>query len=109
MKTFSQGTPREENFVDRGMIQGKKRAILRLGKTHGAYNFRVFGSVARNAATSESDVDILVDLKRGRSLMDLGALLMDLQDLLGKKVDVLTEKMLHTSIRERVLRESVPL
>jgi hypothetical protein len=69
----------------------------------------VFGSAARGEAGAESDVDILVDLDADRSLLDLGGLLMDLQDLLGRKVDVVTENALHWYIRDRVLQEALPL
>ncbi len=68
-------------------------------------NIRVFGSVARGEADSKSDIDLLVDLEPGRSLFDLGGLLMDLQDLLGHKVDVVTER----GLRERVMKEAIPL
>ena len=70
---------------------------------------RIFGSVARGEAKLDSDVDVLVDLEPGRSLLDLGGLLMDLRDLLGCNVDVVTEKGLRERIRDRVLREAVPL
>jgi uncharacterized protein len=83
--------------------------ILRVASERGAYNIRVFGSVARGEADSKSDIDLLVDLEPGRSLFDLGGLLMDLQDLLGHKVDVVTERGLRERIRERVLKEAVPL
>jgi len=91
------------------LIEGKRAAILRLARQHGATRVRLFGSMARGDAGTESDVDLLVDLEQGRTLLDLGALLMDLQDLLHRKVDVLTEGALHPRIRERVLREAVPL
>jgi predicted nucleotidyltransferase len=91
-------------------ILAEKRAeILELAARHGATRIRIFGSVARGHAGPESDVDFLVDLEPGRSLFDLGGLLMDLQDLLGRKVDVVTEKGLHKFIRDRVLKEAVPL
>jgi uncharacterized protein len=83
--------------------------ILRLAASHGARNVRVFGSVARGETGPESDVDFLVDLDPDRTLLDLGGLLMDLQDLLGRKVDMVTEKGLHWYIRDRVTREAVPL
>lgn len=70
---------------------------------------RIFGSAARGDAGPESDVDVLVDLEPGRSLLDLGGLLMDLQDLLGARVDVVTEKGLRTRIRDEVLREAIPV
>src|SRR5262245_60635773 len=93
----------------RKILERNRNAIIELSSRHGAHNVRVFGSVARSQATSRSDVDILVDMEPGRSLLDMGALLMDLQDLLGRPVDLVTEKMLHPSIRERVLKESIPL
>ena len=91
------------------LVRAKREDILRLAAGHGARNVRIFGSVARGEAGPDSDVDFLVDLEPGRSLMDLGGLLMDLQDLLGGKVDVVTEKGLRARIRDRVLREAVPL
>jgi predicted nucleotidyltransferase len=91
------------------LLQEKREDILRIASKRGASNVRVFGSVARGEADSESDIDLLVDLEPGRSLFDLGGLLMDLQDLLGHKVDVVTERGLRERIREHVLREAVPL
>ncbi len=84
----------------------KRNEIVQIAKRYGASNIRVFGSVARGEADIESDIDFLVDLERGRSLLDLGGLLMDLQNLLGRPVDVVTEKGLRPRIRERVLREA---
>jgi len=91
------------------LIQGKRREILEIAARHGAYNVRIFGSVARGEADEASDVDILVELEPNRSLLDLGGFLADMQDLLGCKVDVVTEKGLKTRIRDRVLQEAVPL
>ena len=88
------------------IILSNRSAILELTKHHGARNVRVFGSVARGEAHTDSDIDFLVDLEPDRSLLDLGGLLMDLQALLGRKVDVVTEKALHWYIREQVLSES---
>jgi predicted nucleotidyltransferase len=90
-------------------VKAKRQEILAAAARWGAHNVRIFGSVARGEASPESDVDVLVDLEPGRSLFDLGGLLMDLQDLLGCKVDVVTEEGLHWYIRDRVLREAVPL
>lgn len=90
-------------------VKEKRALILELAAKHGAHNVRVFGSVSRGEAGPQSDVDILVDLESGRSLMDLGSLLMDLEDLLGRKVDVVTEKGLHWYIRDKVLQEAVRL
>ncbi|MDA0269345.1 MAG: nucleotidyltransferase family protein [Cyanobacteria bacterium] len=90
-------------------LKDKREAILQLAAKHGAYNVRVFGSVARGEADAKSDVDFLVEMEPGRSLFDLGGLLMDLQDLLDCPVDIVTDKGLRNRIRERVLTEAVPL
>lgn len=91
------------------LLQEKREDILRVAARRGAYNVRVFGSVARGEADEKSDIDILVDLEPGRSLFDLGGLLMDLQDLLGHQVDVVTERGLRERIRNRVLKEAIAL
>jgi predicted nucleotidyltransferase len=70
---------------------------------------RVFGSVARGEADERSDIDFLVEMEPGRSLLDLGGLLMDLRDLLGREVDVVTERGLRRRIKDRVLREAITL
>jgi predicted nucleotidyltransferase len=90
-------------------LRAQRREILRVAAAHGAYNVRVFGSVARGEADEASDIDFLVDMAPGRSLLDLGGLLVDLQGLLVRRVDVLTERGLRARIRERVLGETVPL
>jgi len=87
-------------------LSEKRNEIVKIARRHGATNVRVFGSVARGDDDQDSDVDFLVDLERGRSLLDLGGLLMDLQTLLGTSVDVVTEKGLRSRIRERVLSEA---
>ncbi|MGH2494948.1 MAG: nucleotidyltransferase family protein [Ktedonobacteraceae bacterium] len=91
------------------LLQEKREDILRTAARRGAYNVRIFGSVARGEADEKSDIDILVDLEPGRSLFDLGGLLMDLQDLLGHRVDVVTERGLRERIRDRILKEAVAL
>jgi uncharacterized protein len=91
------------------IFQDQRESILQIARQHGAINVRVFGSVSRGEAKPDSDVDFLVDLEEGRSLLDLGGLLMDLQTFLGRPVDVVTEKGLRPRIRERVLREAIPL
>jgi predicted nucleotidyltransferase len=91
------------------LLRAKREEILRLAARHGARNIRIFGSVARGDAGPDGDLDVLVDMEPGRSLFDMGGLLMDLQDLLGCKVDVVTEKGLHWYVRARVLEEAVPL
>lgn len=91
------------------IIGDKKEDVLRIAAKHGAMRLRVFGSVARGEADANSDIDFLVDLEAGRSLFDLGGLLMDLQELLGRKVDVVTPKGLRARIRDEVLAQAVPL
>lgn len=91
------------------LLQAKRENILQTAAKYGAYNVRIFGSVARGEADSNSDVDFLVEMEPGRSLLDLGGLLMDLQELLGCNVDLVTEKGLRERIRERVLKEAISL
>ena len=90
-------------------LRARREGILAIAERYGAHNVRIFGSVARGEADERSDVDVLVDLDAGRTLLDLGGLLMDLQDLLGVSVDVATEGMLKERIRTRVLESAVPL
>lgn len=90
-------------------LQAHRQAILKIAQVYGAYNIRVFGSVARGEDDAASDLDLLVDLESGRSLFDLGGLVMDLQELLGCKIDVVTENGLKHRIRDRVLQEAVEL
>jgi predicted nucleotidyltransferase len=91
------------------LLGPKRQLILNIAAQHGAKRVRVFGSVARGEARPDSDVDFLVDLEPGRSLFDLGGLLMELQDLLGRKVDVVTKDGLHWYIRDQVLKEAISL
>lgn len=90
-------------------LQTQRQAILKIAQDYGAYNLRVFGSVARGDNDDASDLDLLVDLEPDRSLFDLGGLVMDLQELLGCKIDVVTENGLKQRIRDRVLEEAVEL
>lgn len=90
-------------------LQHEKRTeILRLAETHGARNVRVFGSVVRGDNRDDSDVDLLVEFDKGRTLFDLARLKGALEDLLGVSVDVVTPGSLHY-IRDRVLAEALPL
>ncbi len=91
------------------LLEEKRGEILRIASEHGAREVRVFGSVARGEADQESDIDFLVELETGRSLLDLGGLQMELESLLGRRVDVVTVRGLKARIRERVLREAVPV
>jgi predicted nucleotidyltransferase len=87
----------------------RRSEILRLAALHRAGEVRVFGSIARGEASEASDVDLLIKPQPGCSLFDLGGLLEDLQELLGCRVDLVTEEGLKASLRERVLREAIPL
>ncbi len=91
------------------IIKNNRKQILAIAQKYGAYNVRIFGSLARGEARPGSDIDFLVELEPGRSLFDLGGLLYDLQQLLGVDVDVVTEKGLRARLREQVLKEAVPL
>ena len=93
----------------RERVNSLREEILATATKHGARNVRLFGSVARGEAGADSDVDMLVELDPGRSLLDLSGLLLDLEDLLGCSVDVATENGLHWYVRDKVLREAVPL
>ncbi len=90
-------------------IKSMREEILRLAAQYGAHNVRVFGSVARGEDAPESDVDFVVTFDPDRSLLDHGGLLMDLQDLLGCKVDIVSERGMRPRMRERVLKEAVSL
>lgn len=88
-------------------LRQQQTDITRLAIKHGAHNIRIFGSVARGETTADSDVDVLAAFESGRSLLDLIALQQDLSDLLGQKVDVVSEGALETS--DRILGEAVSL
>ncbi|MBI5649440.1 MAG: nucleotidyltransferase domain-containing protein [Chloroflexi bacterium] len=102
-------TTRSVRPISLARLQAERANILRVASRRGARAIRVFGSVARGDADMQSDVDFLVDLEPGRSLFDLGGLLMDLQSLLGCRVDVVTENGLRERIRARILKEAVLL
>ncbi len=91
------------------ILKEKRERILSIAARHGARNVRIFGSMARGEATESSDVDFLIDLEPDRSLFDLSALLLDFEELLGRKVDVVTEDSIYWLIRRRILKEAVPL
>jgi predicted nucleotidyltransferase len=93
----------------RELLKARGEEILAVCAKYGAYNVRVIGSVARSEADEQSDIDFLVELEPGRSLFDLGGLQYDLEQLLGCRVEVVTERGLKPRIRERVLRVAVPL
>ena len=91
------------------LLKEKREEILRIAARHGARNVRIFGSIARGEAGRESDVDLLVDVGPDRTPFFPGGLLADLEELLGRRVDIVTAEGLHWYIRDRVLKEAVPL
>ena len=90
-------------------IRANREKIADAAAERGVTNVRIFGSAARGDARPDSDIDVLVDLLPGRNLFDIGGFLMDLQDILGRPVHVVTEKSIHWYIRDRVLQEAQPL
>lgn len=94
---------------DQSVLRLKRTEILRIAAQNGVQRLRVFGSVARGTDDAQSDIDFLVELAPNRSLLDLGNFLYEVRSLLGKEVDVVTEKGLQRRIRERVLSEAIDL
>lgn len=90
-------------------IRNRREEILQLAAAHGAHHVRVFGSVVRGEQTAASDIDLLVRMDDDRSLLDHIGLVQDLGDLLGCRVDVVNERVLHPGVRDHVLSEAVPL
>lgn len=84
-----------------GEIRAQREVILGVASRHGARNVRLFGSTARGTSGSNSDVDLLVDLEPGRTLLDLGGLLMEMQSVIGARVDVANDRMLRPEIRDQ--------
>jgi len=91
------------------LVEKNRKQILSIAKENGITNVRVFGSMARNEAGPESDLDLLVDIEKGQSGFALGGFLSDVTELVHRKVDVVTEKSLNTRIREKVLNEAIAL
>jgi len=95
--------------MDRPVTALEAESIREIVAAHGAARIRIFGSVARGVARPESDLDLLVELEPGRNLLDLIAIKQDLEQRLGHRVDVLTERSLSPYIREQVLKEAITL
>lgn len=91
------------------LLRQHRNEILKLASQHGARNVRVFGSAARGEAGTDSDIDFLVELEPDRTLFDLGALVMDLQDLLDRKIDIVTDDSIYWLLRRKILKEAVSL
>lgn len=90
-------------------LRHRREDIKQIAARHGAFNVRVFGSVARGEAGSESDIDFLIEKERTTSSWFPAGLVLDLEALLGRRVDIVTETALNQHVRERVLREAIPI
>lgn len=90
-------------------VQENRSEILRIAANHDAYDVRVVGSRARDEARADSDLDLLITLEAGRSLLDVVAIKQDLEDLLGYRVGVLTEAAISPYMRDNLLLEAVRL
>jgi uncharacterized protein len=90
-------------------LRQRREQILEIAARYGAHNVRVFGSIARGEVGPESDVDLVVEFELGRSLLDHGGLIMDLQDALGCRVDIVSERGLRDRLETRVRAEAVAL
>ena len=90
-------------------IQEKRDEICAIAAKHGAYNVRIFGSVVRGQAGPDSDIDFLIDAGPTTSSWFPAGLILDLQKILGRRVEVVTEKALSPFVRDYVLREAIPL
>ncbi len=102
-------TSAEITAIDLDRLRRRRDEILRCAARHGARNVRVFGSLARGETGKVSDVDLLVAMEPGRSLLDLVAIWQDLEDLLGIHVDVLSDGGVSPHLRDRIYAEAVPL
>lgn len=91
------------------LVEAHRQEILAAARKRGAERIRVFGSMATDHAKPSSDVDFLVEMQKGKSAFELGGLLKDLEDILGRQVDITTPNALHPTIREKILREAVDL
>lgn len=96
-------------MISVSQLKNKRDEIIKIAASHGARNLRLFGSHARGEATSNSDIDLLINLEPGRSLLDIIAVKQDLEDLLGCAVDVVTEDAVSPHIRDQVLQDAVSL
>jgi predicted nucleotidyltransferase len=91
------------------LLQHKRDEIRRIATKHGAYNLRVFGSVARGEARPDSDIDLLIDKGPTTSSWFPAGLVLELEEILGRRVEIVTEKALSPYLRDRVLSEAIPL
>lgn len=105
---MNQVEKRKQSVIQQ-LIQENREEIIKIAAKYGANNIRIFGSVARGEATDKSDIDFLMDIEPGRSLLNRIGLIQELEDLLKCKVDVAKPQILHEVIREQILKECIPL
>jgi len=91
------------------ILTEKREEILRIAMKHGARNLRIFGSYARGEERTDSDIDLLVEMERNRSLLDVIAIKHDLEDLIQRKVDVVTENAISPYLKENILKSAIPI
>ena len=91
------------------LLREKREEILRIATKHGARNLRIFGSFARGEEQPDSDIDLLVEMERDRSLLDIIAIKHDLEDLIHRKVDVVTANAISPYLREKILKSALSL
>jgi predicted nucleotidyltransferase len=92
------------------LLQKERETIIQIAAKHGAYNIRIFGSVARGEETETSDIDFLIDYDLSRiTAWFPGGLIQDLETLLNRKVDIVTANSLHSLIQEKVFKETINL
>jgi uncharacterized protein len=107
--TQDEASVQEQSVSLDQLLREKRDDIKQIAARHGAYNIRVFGSVARGEARPESDIDFLIDAGPATSSWFPAGLILDLEDLLGRRVEVVTEKALNPDLRDHVMREAIPL
>ena len=91
------------------LITEQRENMLKIAKAHGATSLKVFGSYARGDEQAGSDIDLLVELEPGRSLLDIIAIKQDIEDMINRRVDVVTAGALSPYIREEIMKEAVAL
>jgi predicted nucleotidyltransferase len=91
------------------LLREKREEILRIATKHGSRNLRIFGSFARGEDRPDSDIDLLVEMERDRSLLDIIAIKHDLEDLIHRKVDVVTANAISPYLRENILKSALSL
>jgi predicted nucleotidyltransferase len=99
----------EKNMNISEFIKLNRNNIIEIARSHGAINIRLFGSIARGTSTDKSDVDLLVTMEPGSSLFDIIAIKQDLEDFLGRKVDVVTENSISPYLKDEILKEAINL